>query len=197
VVGAFLGLPHGFFLTLAYGAVTILAVFSVVVLKYRVTTWRMKSPPRDLTSDFPSPMLRFYLRRCALPLSSRSGVLSGVVAGLLVAWWTAPHLGLLFGLGTSFCVFFFIYSCYGGSALFEQAGIRLALRRADLLPIPSRRFLDYAVQCLFLQQAGGGYMFVHRSLQEFFSSLCPPDEDYYPHNEPDLDLVQALIPEQY
>ena len=194
--GLLLGLPHGFSWMLAYGVVTMLVVFSVAVLTYRNRVWRLKSPPREVMSDFPSPMLRIYIFKRGLPLASRFGVLFGTAAGLSVALWIGPRPGFLFGLGTSLCVFFYIYSFYGGLALFGQAGIRLALRRDDLLPIPSRRFFNYAVQCLFLQQAGRGYMFVHRSLQEFFSSLCPPDEDDYANNEPDPDLIQALIPEQ-
>jgi hypothetical protein len=198
VVGVLLGLPHGFSWMLAYGAVTTLAVIGVEVLMRRTMIWKVKLPVRalisDFTSDFPSPALRFYLLKRALPLASKFGVLFGVAAGLLIGWWAAPRPGLLFGLGVGFCVFFFICSRHGGVALFGQAAIRLMLRWADLFPIPSRRFLEYAVQCLFLQQAGGGYMFVHRSLQEFFSSLCPPDGDDYV-NEPDPNLVQALIPE--
>jgi hypothetical protein len=33
------------------------------------------------------------------------------------------------------------------------------------------RFLDYAAERIFLRKVGGGYIFVHRLLLEYFASL--------------------------
>jgi hypothetical protein len=33
------------------------------------------------------------------------------------------------------------------------------------------RFLDYATEPIFLRKVGGGYIFVHRLLQEYFADL--------------------------
>jgi len=32
-------------------------------------------------------------------------------------------------------------------------------------------FLNYATECIFLRKVGGGYMFIHRYLLEYFASL--------------------------
>jgi hypothetical protein len=34
-------------------------------------------------------------------------------------------------------------------------------------------FLDYATERILLRRVGGGYVFVHRLLQEYFASLQP------------------------
>jgi len=82
----------------------------------------------------------------------------------------------------------------GGFALLEQFRIRLALHWADLMPIRPRAFLDRAAQCLLLRHSGDSYLFVHRSMQEFFASLYPGKAD--DGNEPDPGLVQALVPDE-
>ncbi len=33
------------------------------------------------------------------------------------------------------------------------------------------RFIDYAAECILLRKVGGGYIFVHRLLLEYFASL--------------------------
>ncbi len=39
------------------------------------------------------------------------------------------------------------------------------------MPWRYARFLDYAAERLFLRKVGGGYIFVHRLLLEYFASL--------------------------
>jgi len=41
----------------------------------------------------------------------------------------------------------------------------------DYIPWNLGRFLDYAAERIFLQKVGGGYIFVHRLLQDYFASL--------------------------
>lgn len=36
-------------------------------------------------------------------------------------------------------------------------------------------FLDYAAERIFLRKIGGGYIFIHRYLMEYFASLTPGD----------------------
>lgn len=33
------------------------------------------------------------------------------------------------------------------------------------------RFLDYATERIFLRKVGGGYIFIHRLLQDYFAEL--------------------------
>jgi len=45
-----------------------------------------------------------------------------------------------------------------------------------LAPLHYVHFLDYAAGRIFLRKVGGGYIFVHRLLLEYFASLEPEEE---------------------
>jgi hypothetical protein len=50
------------------------------------------------------------------------------------------------------------------------------LWRNGSAPLRYARFLDYAAGRIFLRKVGGGYIFVHRLLLEYFASLEPEEE---------------------
>lgn len=58
-----------------------------------------------------------------------------------------------------------------GRACLRHFTLRLVLYSHGLIPWNCSRFLDYAVQCIFLQKVGGGYIFIHRMLLEHFSQI--------------------------
>src|SRR5260370_6004242 len=77
----------------------------------------------------------------------RNGVIMGLVVGVLV--------GLLMGGWTS-----------------ERHGVlRILLWRAGSIPWKYSRFLDQSADHLLLRKVGGGYVFVHRLLLDYFASL--------------------------
>ena len=45
------------------------------------------------------------------------------------------------------------------------------LRRAGCVPKGYVAFLDYAADCILLRKVGGGYIFVHRLLLDYFAAL--------------------------
>ena len=49
--------------------------------------------------------------------------------------------------------------------------LRLLLWKSGAAPLNYVAFLAYAKDLLFLRQVGGGYIFVHRLLREYFASL--------------------------
>jgi len=55
-----------------------------------------------------------------------------------------------------------------------------------LTPLNYANFLDYATQSILLQKLGGGYIFIHRLLLEYFASLTPKEKD---------NLILAVNPE--
>ena len=59
----------------------------------------------------------------------------------------------------------------GGIACIQHFVLRWLLRREGVMPWNYPRFLDYAAEHILLQKVGGGYMFVHRFLLEYFASL--------------------------
>jgi hypothetical protein len=66
-------------------------------------------------------------------------------------------LGVGFGLG------------YGGLDLAYHFILRAFLARRRELPFRAARFLDGAAQQIFLRKVGGGYIFIHRLVLEYFA----------------------------
>jgi len=75
--------------------------------------------------------------------------------------------GLLAGLtlGLAFSMFF------GGLALIRHFLLRLILYFNGSIAWNLARFLDYAAERIFLRKVGGGYIFVHRLLLDYFAGL--------------------------
>jgi hypothetical protein len=83
----------------------------------------------------------------------------GLCLGLAVGLAFGLAFGLVFGL------------TYGGYACQAHFALRLVLWRSGAIPWDYTRFLDYAADRIFLYKVGGGYVFVHRMLQEYFTAL--------------------------
>jgi hypothetical protein len=112
---------------------------------------------------------------------------------LLVTSITTAANGLHFGIAVSGCAAIYLFKSLSGFAFVEQARIRFVLRWTNLLPMPSRPTMVHAVQCLFLQETGDGYMFRHVYIQEFFSDLCPPEQGGGVRNQPDPARINNVL----
>jgi hypothetical protein len=67
----------------------------------------------------------------------------------------------------------------GGLASFQHSVLRFLLWRTGSVPWHYVPFLDYAAERILLRKVGGGYIFIHRLLLEYFASLDStptPDE---------------------
>jgi hypothetical protein len=84
-------------------------------------------------------------------------------------------IGLLLGvqsdLTTAVIAGFIAGLWYGGIDVFKHGGLRLGLWLLGHMPLRYVRFLDHAAGLNLLHKVGGGYIFIHRSLQEYFASL--------------------------
>jgi hypothetical protein len=102
-----------------------------------------------------------------------TGMLVGAVLGLVFMVVVSKvvgndrSVGFLFGMALG-VIFAFIA---GGLFSLQHALIRLMLWMNGSAPFRYVRFLDYAVESLMLRKAGGGYIFLHRMLLEYFASL--------------------------
>jgi len=97
------------------------------------------------------------------PLYTPSGAMSaGSISGLILGLAYGLTCGLIIGMVA------------GGLFSLRHFVLRLALRINDLATLHYVRFLDHAVERLFLRKVGGGYIFVHRELMEYFASLAEP-----------------------
>src|SRR6266516_3091708 len=77
--------------------------------------------------------------------------------------WSRLGAGLRFGLVVGLL--------FGGSAYIQHFVLRWFLRGAGAMSWNYARFLDYAADHLLLRKVGGGYIFIHRLLLEYFASL--------------------------
>jgi eukaryotic-like serine/threonine-protein kinase len=82
---------------------------------------------------------------------------------------------LAYGLGLGFAVCFtagcFYFNTYGGFAIFQHIALRQVLHQDNFIPQNYARFLDYAASLILLRKVGGGYIFIHRYLLEYFAEL--------------------------
>jgi tRNA A-37 threonylcarbamoyl transferase component Bud32/DNA polymerase III delta prime subunit/MFS family permease len=83
------------------------------------------------------------------------GYIYGLINGLIIGL----SAGLLAGL------------LNGGLACLRHSMVRLLLWRSRAIPWNYPRFLDSAAERILLRKVGGGYIFVHRLLLEYFASL--------------------------
>ena len=64
------------------------------------------------------------------------------------------------------------HSWYGGVDVLLHYCLRVQLSLTRRAPLNLVRFLDYAARDLnFLQKVGGGYIFIHRMLLEYFAEM--------------------------
>jgi eukaryotic-like serine/threonine-protein kinase len=111
--------------------------------------------------------------------SARSGVLAGLVSGLL-GLAGAVIIGLLYERPINELLFmgltFMLLSAtigalaYGGQACLSHLALRFVLWHHGVLPWHIPRFLDDSTERMFLSKVGGGYIFVHRLLLEYFAA---------------------------
>lgn len=98
--------------------------------------------------------------------------LVGLKAHLPVSVWLSDWLPAAVVLGSVLGTLWGLRSGlrFGGLACIQHFIVRLILYRRGYIPWNYVRFLDYATERVFLRRVGGGYIFVHRLLQEHFAA---------------------------
>jgi eukaryotic-like serine/threonine-protein kinase len=112
-------------------------------------------------------------------LSGRSALSVGLVSGLIFFLlnlvtgliWGLKNGGLVIGLFLGLGIGLGIGLNYGGLAFIRHFVLRFLLWRNGYIPGNYVRFLDYAAERIFLRKVGGGYIFIHRMLMEYFAAL--------------------------
>ncbi len=110
-------------------------------------------------------------------LSYRNAVKGGLLVGLMLGGLGLLVVTLIMGLaegliagvlvGSMAALFAWLW--YGGQDVLQHGVLRFMLNRQGHMPIAYRSFLDYAAQLILLRKVGGGYIFIHRMLQEHFA----------------------------
>jgi hypothetical protein len=106
-----------------------------------------------------------------LGLGPAAGIGLGLVGGLFSGPAAGLRVGLVFGLVFGPGVGLYFGMVFGGEAVIKHLILRYFLWRKGYLPWNLVRFLDYAAERIFLRKVGGGYIFVHRLLQDHFALL--------------------------
>lgn len=98
------------------------------------------------------------------------GVGGGWLAGIITGSYN-PLLPLAYGLilGPVIGVVSGLRS--GGIACIQHLVLRWLFWETNAMPWNYTRFLDYSTEHVLLRKVGGGYIFVHRLLLEYFASL--------------------------
>jgi hypothetical protein len=98
-------------------------------------------------------------------------LLVGLFAGLFAGLFNALMYD---GAPTGFLGGVLAWLFFGGMAHVKHLLLKSIFVRGGFAPWQYTLFLDYAAERLFLRRVGGGYIFVHRLLLEYFASLAEP-----------------------
>jgi hypothetical protein len=99
------------------------------------------------------------------------GLIAAMLYGLIGAQLFALTAGLQIGLVNGLLGGLVIGLAFGGYACHSHGVLRFLLWRLGVLPLCTISFLNYATERVLLRRVGGGYIFLHPLLQEYFAKL--------------------------
>jgi eukaryotic-like serine/threonine-protein kinase len=92
------------------------------------------------------------------------------VIGSLIIWAASVQTGIVITLATILGFSFGAWFMFGGLSVVEHVMLRRVLTREGAIPANYAQFLDSASALILLRKVGGGYIFVHRLLLEYFAA---------------------------
>lgn len=149
-----------------------------------ITTTSMLIASGLTTGELPAEVLpnqgiRRTIQR-SLALGLICFLISFVVLGSVIMLVTGrgPFVAF-FGIALTWALPFGVLAAvfFGGFDCIKHVVVRYLLHRADVLPWDCGHALDYAADRGLLRKVGGGYIFVHRRLLEYFSSCGDRKEE--------------------
>jgi len=146
------------------GAVSGLSMCLFNVLSYFLS-W-----PEIETTQVPNQGIRESVRTCILA-ALVIGLLGGLTYGLITNAIAGPGKGLGVGLISGLVCGLMLGPIFGAPPVIWHYTLRFLLYCSGHIPWNLARFLDYASERIFLHKVGGGYIFIHRLLQDYFASL--------------------------
>jgi eukaryotic-like serine/threonine-protein kinase len=99
----------------------------------------------------------------------------GLSFGYEVWWGPAELYSPLFGLFFGLIIGLIVGLNRGGSAVIKHYALRLILWLSGNTPFKFIRFLDHCAKLILLKKVGGGYIFIHRMLLDYFADIPTQD----------------------
>jgi hypothetical protein len=99
------------------------------------------------------------------------GLIVGLSYGLSYGAVVGLHYGLSYGSIVGLIAGLIAGLNRGGSAVIKHYSLRLILCLDGSLPFKFIKFLDHCAKLILLKKVGGGYIFIHRMLLEYFADL--------------------------
>ncbi|MCP4422188.1 MAG: hypothetical protein GY805_36715 [Chloroflexi bacterium] len=133
----------------------------------------------------------------------------GVLLGLFITAISEPYGGISRGLNMDFIFATFISGVvigilhltpkYGGTTFLQHYILRWLISYNQVLPFPfSDKMLTYLldsfIERVFLRRVGCGWVFIHRTLLEYFAALHPdaqPPAGFTLNDNPDTTLREV------
>lgn len=112
----------------------------------------------------------------ALRFGTISGVWIGIIFGWLVGVLTRPITGFITGVAFFIAGFIIAGLIAGGFSVIQHCTLRFLLFCFEDVPLRYPDFLNRAIYHIFLRKVGGGYIFVHRLLLEYFAAQEPTSQ---------------------
>lgn len=173
VVGLTMGLRHGFAFNLGVGAYV--GIVGGVVMGVEPSDREARVRPNEgILQSLHSGLI--------------VGITNAVVGAPLFGFVVVPYVIVpLVGpppmtpeglpLAVRYAVVFgsLMFMVYGGAAFLLHAVLRIVLAARSPLPLDLVRFLEHAADRGLLRKVGGGYIFLHRTLLDYFARLNTGD----------------------
>ena len=99
------------------------------------------------------------------------GLITGIITGMILGMILGMIHGIIFGLFLGLCIGMTVSFGRGGSAVINHYALRLILWRTGYTPFKFIEFLDQCARLIFLKKVGGGYIFIHRMLLDYFADI--------------------------
>jgi len=119
------------------------------------------SPNQGIKLSLKNSLVVFLVTSLTIGLSFGLivGLIVGLSAGVIVGLIVGLYAGLIVGLNR------------GGSAVIKHYVLRLILWLNGNTPFKFIKFLDQCARLILLKKVGGGYIFIHRMLLDYFADI--------------------------
>lgn len=103
-----------------------------------------------------------------------AGLIFGLISGLILGLTSGLGFGLTSGLISGLILLAGVsLGCLESWPVENQIWCTMTLRRSGYTPRKFVKFLDHCSKLILLKKVGGGYIFIHRMLLEYFADLTP------------------------